>query len=159
MMTKIKLWCLLLLVFAPCHGLGVPDRPRLEPNATCTRDGATAAVGRRVAGAAPTCVCDPGYVGPPVGGACWRRAKKGILFGHTFFAQTDAKAVLCAMPSGDEPECSCCATLKALEPAATSNGGAYGHKMETTGGSSMRWMGMRAAKLQQGCADYQMFWD
>lgn len=93
------------------------------------------------------------------GGACWRRAKKGILFGHTFFAQTDAKAVLCAMPSGDEPECSCCATLKALEPAATSNGGAYGHKMETTGGSSMRWMGMRAAKLQQGCADYQMFWD
>jgi hypothetical protein len=97
----------------------------------------------------------------PTGMACWRRARKGILFGHTFFAQTDAKAVLCAMPSGDEPECACCATLKNLEPAATSGlqGGTDGHSMMTTGGHAERWMASRATKLQEGCQDYQMFWD
>jgi hypothetical protein len=31
--------------------------------------------------------------------------------------------------------------------------------MMTTGGHAERWMASRATKLQEGCQDYQMFWD
>ena len=92
-------------------------------------------------------------------GECWHRSRKAILFSHTFFAQTtEAKAVLCAMPAGDQPECSCCANLRTLEAAGQPPANAR-LGMEATSGSSMRWNSFRALKMQQGCADYQLFWD
>ena len=96
----------------------------------------------------------------PDGAACWRRSAKAMLFSHTFFAQLDAfKAVLCALPSGEAPECSCCAGLQ-WEAARWADGGAGGTAvMETTGGMSTRWNVMRATKLAEGCTDYQAFWD
>ena len=99
----------------------------------------------------------------PPGEACWRRSSKAMLFSHTFFAQTERayKAVLCAMPSGDAPECSCCVGLRSLDarPELGQQAGRGGVRMETTGGIAMRWNSGRATKLAQGCLDYQMFWD
>ena len=54
-------------------------------------------------------------------GACWKRAEKGILFGHTFFGQQATKSVLCALPSGQSSECACCEGLppaKVRRPAS-----------------------------------------
>ena len=95
----------------------------------------------------------------PIGSSCWRRSAKGILFSHTFFAQTAHKAVLCAMPGGDGPECACCTTLRALDGDAFHPPKDQALRMETTGGVTLRWNAARAAKLGQGCTDYQMFWD
>ena len=95
----------------------------------------------------------------PPGGSCWRRSQKGILFSHTFFAQTAHKAVLCAMPGGDGPECACCAPVHALDGAAFRPPADQALRMETTSGVPVRWSSARAAKLAQGCGDYQMFWD
>ena len=38
----------------------------------------------------------------------------GILFGHTFFSQLPSKSVLCVLPKGDSPECSCCSGMPSL---------------------------------------------
>jgi len=86
-------------------------------------------------------------------GSCWSRSKRGILFGHTFFTQTDSKSVLCALPSGDEPECSCCAGLPSLKSG--SQGSAL--RAETTFGSAVR--NARHFATLEGCHDYQLFWD
>ena len=99
------------------------------------------------------------------GEACWKRSHKGMLFSHTFFAQTEqSRAVLCAMPSGDGPECSCCVGLQSLK--VPDGGGRRSMRgdpsqmgMETTGGHRMPWIANRAAKLTEGCTDYQAFWD
>ena len=88
-----------------------------------------------------------------------------MLFSHTFFAQTEqSRAVLCAMPSGDGPECSCCVGLQSLK--VPDGGGRRSMRgdpsqmgMETTGGHRMPWIANRAAKLTEGCTDYQAFWD
>ena len=94
----------------------------------------------------------------PPGDSCWKRSSKAILFSHTFFAQTDAyKAVLCAMPGGNGPECVCCVGLKSLDAKPSSASDTM--RMETTGGATLRWSQARATKLAQGCTDYQMFWD
>ena len=96
----------------------------------------------------------------PQGDACWRRSQRGMLFSHTFMAQTESfRAVLCALPSGSGPECSCCVGLKSLEPASGPHASRMSSMMETTGGAPMRWNSQRAAKLAQGCTDYQLFWD
>lgn len=98
----------------------------------------------------------------PTPGSCWQRSRKGMLLGHTFFSQLEAKAVLCAMPAADGPECACCEPIHSLEPQLTqgqSRGRHRSHAMETTAGWSQGWGAPRAVKLQQGCADYQMFWD
>ena len=104
------------------------DRPRLEPNATCTRDGATAAVGRRDAGAAPTCVCDPGYVGPPVGGACWRR---DCLWDVCLSAFPPAARAL-------PPACAA--------EAAGANGTGFGAKLRRGGREQRRWRDVAAVE-------------
>ena len=98
----------------------------------------------------------------PTGQHCWGRSNRAMLLGHTFFTQTAEKAVLCSMPpngnNGAPPECSCCVGLKSLDGAATPpTSMALG--METTGGHLMRWNTQRARLLQQGCGDYQAFWD
>ena len=92
------------------------------------------------------------------------RSNKAMLFSHTFFAQAETfKAVLCALPSGESgPECSCCVGLKSVDasPHAPAAGGSSSMaSMETTGGAVLRWNTQRAAKLAQGCSDYQAFWD
>jgi hypothetical protein len=93
----------------------------------------------------------------PAGRACWRRSQKALLFSHTFLAQTQSKAVICAMPSGDGPECACCVGLKSLEvKPATASGAMH---MESTSGQRQGWNAMRASRLAQGCNEYQAFWD
>jgi hypothetical protein len=63
--------------------------------------------------------------------------------------------VLCALPAGDEPECSCCVPLP---PAADLMTAGSTLQLETTGGRSGA-RGIRNLKTLEGCADYQMFWD
>ena len=92
---------------------------------------------------------------------CWKRSNRAMLFGHTFFSQAEDKAVLCSMPpngKGEVPECSCCVGLKSLEGASTPPA-SHALGMETTGGHVTRWNQQRARLLQQGCGDYQAFWD
>ena len=88
-------------------------------------------------------------------GTCWERAQKGVVFGHTFFAQTEAKSILCAMPQGQDSECACCAGMPSLQDLQKSDSPAL--RLETTGGSSLR--DRRHMATLEGCADYQMFWD
>jgi len=68
--------------------------------------------------------------------------------------------VLCAMPSGDKPECSCCVGLRSLDaPASRVHDGLA---METTSGHRLRWSHQRAKLMASDgatCADYQAFWD
>lgn len=42
---------------------------------------------------------------------CWDRSDHATLFGHTFFAQSENKTVLCAMPRWGQPAYSCCESL------------------------------------------------
>ena len=58
------------------------------------------------------------------------------------------------MPSGDAPECSCCVGLKSLDQR-----GPPLANMETTSGAMVRWSMQRAARMAEGCTDYQAFWD
>ena len=86
-------------------------------------------------------------------GSCWKRAERGILFGHTYFGQMPTKSVLCALPSGQAPECACCAGLpsaKTLKSQAL--------QLETTNGYRLRNIQGHLQKLE-GCGDYQLFWD
>lgn len=97
-------------------------------------------------------------------GTCWNRSRGGILFGHTFFEQTArSKTVLCAMPSGEEPECACCAGLPSMARGGARSGGGLsgglsGLQLETTAGRGFSQNQQRATKIE-GCADYQLFWD
>ena len=83
------------------------------------------------------------------------RARKGILFGHTYLAQSSSpsKSVLCALPAAAErAECACCAgmpSLASLEERAVLH-------TETTAGLSSR---TREIARLEGCDDYQLFWD
>jgi len=82
-------------------------------------------------------------------GKCWDRSSKGILFGHTFFANTNTKYVLCAMPETDSPACACCAGLNPFQSSKI--------EMETTEGRPL--INRNQLKAMAGCGDYQMFWD
>lgn len=94
---------------------------------------------------------------------CWARSEHAMLFGHTFFAQSEHKMVLCVMPRGDEPACSCCQSLPSLVPleaamAATAPGGdAASARLESPAHRAVRTSGHFAA--MEGCNDYQRFWD
>lgn len=77
-------------------------------------------------------------------------------FGHTFFAQTTSKTVLCALPSSEAPECACCTGLRSLQLPAQERERAG--RLETTGGRLARRSVNLAAKIE-GCGDYQAFWD
>ena len=49
-------------------------------------------------------------------GECWGRARKGILFGHTYLTySSSSKSVLCALPTAERPECACCEPMPSLE--------------------------------------------
>ena len=88
-------------------------------------------------------------------GGCWRRSPKGMLFGHTFFAQlASTRSVLCAMPAGNGPECACCAPIGSLAALERSRGS----WLETTSGHREGTRQRMASKLE-GCGDYQLFWD
>ena len=87
------------------------------------------------------------------GGSCWDRAQKGVVFGHTFFAQTEAKSVLCAMPSGQESECACCAGMPSLKEMQDGSS----LELETTSGTKIR--SNKHMAMLEGCSDYQSFWD
>ena len=86
-------------------------------------------------------------------GSCWDRAQKGVVFGHTFFAQTEAKSVLCAMPSGQESECACCAGMPSLKEMQDGSS----LELETTSGTKIR--SNKHMAMLEGCSDYQSFWD
>ena len=76
-----------------------------------------------------------------------------MLFGHTAFTDTpETKSVLCALPRGDEPDCTCCAGLPSIKgPVGRSV------QLETTGGAPIH-NDMVIDKLE-GCNDYQLYWD
>ena len=88
-------------------------------------------------------------------GSCWDRAQKGVVFGHTFFAQTEAKSVLCAMPSGQDSECACCAGMPSLKEMQDK--GSSSLELETTSGTKIR--SKKHMAMLEGCSDYQSFWD
>jgi len=88
------------------------------------------------------------------GQSCFSRSNLAMLFGHTFFDQTAAtKSVLCSLPEGDAPACSCCAGLDTMQGAPSPSG----YRLETTGGSAFNSPGH--FKALEGCNDYQLFWD
>jgi len=90
-------------------------------------------------------------------GSCFGRSDLGMLFGHTFFDQLDkTKSILCSLPAGDEPDCTCCTGVG----DAKQQDGSYRfarYRFESTGGSQTGGRGMM--QNIQGCNDYQMFWD
>ena len=85
--------------------------------------------------------------------SCWRRTDRAMLFGHTAFTDTpETKSVLCALPRGDEPDCTCCTGLPSIKgPVGRSV------QLETTGGAAIH-NNMVVEKLE-GCNDYQLYWD
>ena len=85
--------------------------------------------------------------------SCWRRTDRAMLFGHTAFTDTpETKSVLCALPRGDEPDCTCCTGLPSIKgPVGRSV------QLETTGGATIK-NNMVIEKLE-GCNDYQLYWD
>ena len=85
--------------------------------------------------------------------SCWRRTDRAMLFGHTAFTDTpETKSVLCALPRGDEPDCTCCTGLPSIKgPVGRSV------QLETTGGAPIH-NSMVVEKLE-GCNDYQLYWD
>jgi len=86
--------------------------------------------------------------------SCFDRSNLAMLFGHTFFDQmVDTKSVLCSMPHGDAPACSCCTGLQTLR--STPSRGAY--RLESTGGSGFS--SPSHFQMLEGCNDYQLFWD
>ena len=91
----------------------------------------------------------------PTGGeSCWRRSDRAMLFGHTAFTDTpETKSVMCALPRGDGPDCTCCTGL----PSLARTEAARSARLETTGGSPI-YSGEALTKLE-GCNDYQLYWD
>ena len=87
-------------------------------------------------------------------GDCWARSDKGIIFGHTFFAQLPTKAVVCALPAAGQAECSCCSALPSVSELKNNNL----PKMQSTSGYPTGGARKRLQTLE-GCDDYQMFWD
>ena len=66
-----------------------------------------------------------------------------------------AKSVLCAMPSGQESECACCAGMPSLKEMQSK--GSRSLELETTSGSKLR--SPKHMAMLEGCSDYQSFWD
>jgi hypothetical protein len=90
----------------------------------------------------------------PRDGSCFRRSEHAILFGHTFFDQmARTKSILCSMPPGDDPACTCCAGL----PSMQAHAGKGSYRLETTGGSAFS--SPSHFQMLEGCNDYQAFWD
>ena len=89
----------------------------------------------------------------PGADSCWKRSDKAMLFGHTAFTSTpQTKAVLCALPRGDEPDCTCCSGLPSIRgPVGRSV------QLETTGGSPVH--NKDVIEKIEGCNDYQLYWD
>ena len=85
--------------------------------------------------------------------SCWRRTDRAMLFGHTAFTDTpETKSVLCALPRGDEPDCTCCTGLPSIKgPVGRSV------QLETTGGAAIR--NNQVVEKLEGCNDYQLYWD
>ena len=88
---------------------------------------------------------------------CFTTAKRGILFGHTFFPQLHrSKSVLCALPDDDMSfSCNCCLGLPSLVEKETRH--ELPNSLQTTGGN-LKVIPTHFANLE-GCRDYQMFWD
>lgn len=87
-------------------------------------------------------------------GECFKRSSLSMIFGHTFFDQTDAtKSVVCAMPVGDGPACSCCAGVGPMQSLAGGRG-SRGFRLETTSGSTFS--SPTHFQTLEGCNDYQV---
>ena len=85
-------------------------------------------------------------------GSCFSRSSQGILFGHTFFDQTTTmKSIVCSLPLGDGPACSCCAGLGSMQATEVGRGG---YRLETTSGAQFNNPGL--FKALEGCNDYQV---
>ena len=91
------------------------------------------------------------------GAGCLDTSSRGILFGHTFFDQTDGlKSIVCASPPDEQaPSCSCCTGLDSMVTRA----GGRGYRLETTGGSTGGFNPRSHFQALEGCNDYQLFWD
>ena len=89
--------------------------------------------------------------------SCFSRSARGMLFGHTFFDQTDeTKSILCSLPgTDDKPACSCCTGLGSMKQVA--RGEPRGYHLESTGGHILN--SPNHFDALEGCNDYQLFWD
>jgi hypothetical protein len=87
---------------------------------------------------------------------CFDGPAKAMLFGHTFFDQTDAfKSVLCALPGDDGPSRTCCAGLASMADGRAARDGRF--RFETTGGRAIS--SPDHFRMLEGCNDYQLVWD